>query len=96
MDITIGLEPADRAEIGEQLSSLHELQHQQQVLVILAEAVHRANERVLDVEQKSVLVDDVVHLLHFDNLALRHEFQCHPFVAHFVLRQLHLAECARS
>ena len=92
MNSTGSFESSDGTEVCEEFSSLDELEDEDEVLVVLGEAVHGADEGVLHVVEQRILVDHVVHLLHFHYLTLRHVLHGHPLVAHLALRQLHTTE----
>lgn len=80
------------SKISEQLSSLDKLEDQHEILVILGESIHRTDERMLHIIQESVLINNMIYLLHLHYFHLAHVFHRYPFVTHFALCQFHSSE----
>lgn len=76
---------SNRPKISEQFSSLYKFKYKHKILVILGEAIHRTDERVLDIIEQSIFIDHMVHLFHFHYFHFAHVFHGYPLVAHFAL-----------
>mmetsp|Transcript_48062 Transcript_48062/g.148315 ORF Transcript_48062/g.148315 Transcript_48062/m.148315 type:complete len:343 (-) Transcript_48062:141-1169(-) len=89
-------EPPRRAQVREHLAPDDELEHKVQLLLVLERRPHVHDERVLQLHQDPLLRDDVLHLLHLDDLALLQALHREVLVRALVLAQPHAPERARA
>lgn len=76
-----------------QVPTQHQIQHHEQILVVLERIPQVADERKLDFLEEPTFLDNVFDSPHTDTFCLIDVFECVDFFGLFVLNHAYFSEC---